>query len=937
MRLLLLHSPDDDDAAKALRSHLEPVCRQHRTEISDTILAAGDDVLRGPEERIRGATHIVVIVSPHLLAWRLWTGAVGAALAGRKPNEVLLVLWKSCVHDGDEVLRRFQPFPEEEPIAQARDAAAALTAVARRIGDRLRVSATGPRLLALGNLPSPEQAILGRERERAALDAALDDRAIHLAVVVGEGGAGKTQLVRTWLDQLQPLYGGADAVISCSIEDQGGRGGPAASAAVGVLLAALGDKPSEDPMASVFRLAQLVRARSTIVVIDGLEPLQDSRGEITDRPMRTLIRELASQMNGGLLVITTRPPCVDLDGFFGARRIDLGPIDPASAVQVLRSRGVHGLEEQLARVSGRLRGHALSLALVADYLVEAHEGDAMAFEGLDLGAQDIDDRGRLDRILSWHERRWAPEERAVLGVVALCEGPATLEVLRAFTLAPAAPGFASALGGRSLPELQRTCTRLERTALLSRSSGGVWDQHPLVRGWWRARLMAVEPAGVRAAHERLFEHHRAQAPRAGGGGERREDLEPLYAAVAHGVQAGRWRESFAVLHDRIREGERHTSLKKHGMVAEDLRAFLSFFERSSLEVRGDLAAPQRHWLENSAGVLLRVHGRAAEAVDLLQRAVRTAAGAGLVAEAAESARNLASVLSLTGDLTKALEACESAVHHADLSGETRARVVARDFRAHLLHRFGRLQDARADFVAIEQIRDGEGAGKMGVAHYPFASQAALFIDLDEVDLACDRARRGVDLTRGGDPDAGSLLNRGLSRRSLGRALAALGKGDEAAEQLEAAVELVRQAGRYDHLAPCHIDCASFWADLDGSRARSHLAEARRVFEGRGFRLIEGDAALTTAHVALLENRLEEAGAALDLASMLLDATRYRLRLPRLHVLQARLAAALGDDPGARSRAELAGRSARDMGLLRRDLWRDIEALPGWSGGAPARA
>ncbi|WP_437960398.1 hypothetical protein WME76_12660 [Sorangium sp. So ce119] len=923
MQVLLLHCQDDDDGARALRPHIEQVCRTEGGEVLDSCLLAGEHVEHGIEERLRAATHVVILVSARLLDWPVWSSVAHRALTHRRSAEVSLVRWRACVDDQDQVLRRFGPILGPASVATAADPDEALVAIARRVGEALRAARLGPRCVALGRLPPPERDIVGREEEKRALDDALVNGAVHVVVVVGEGGAGKTQLVRTWLDGLQPAYGGVDAVISCSIEDQDGGGAPSASAAVSVLLAAVGETPSADPMENVSRLVRRVRDRRTIVVIDGLEPLQDARGKLNDRHMAILVRELASQMCGGLCVITTRPP-FDLEGT-GVRRIDLGPVDRTSAIHVLRSRGVRGSDEQLGRLADRLRRHALSLALVADYLNEAHGGDVLAAEHLDFGAEKLDDGGRIQRILSFYEARLTPEERAVLGVVALCERPADLATLAAVGAHPGASGFAASLSDAPPEELRRTCARLAKTALLLTTDAGAWDQHPLVRGYWRRRLKAGDPAGVRAAHEILFEWFRDQPRRAGEDPGRREDLDPLYAAVAHGVQAGRWSESFQVLHDRIRQGERHTSLKLHGAVAEDRRAFLAFFDRSTFHLRGDLTSWQRHWLENSAGVLLRAQGETSDAVRLLESAVRTADAAGLAAEAAESERNLASVHSLEGDILRALDHVESAVRHADASGELRPRLVARDFRAHLMHRLGRLHDARAAYEEIEQIRERESAGHRGVAHYPFASHAVLLLDLGEVALAHDRAARGIDLSRGDDPDASSLLNRGLSARVLARTLDALGRPDEAMLRFDEAVALVKESGRIDHLTPCHIDCASFWAHRDVDRARRHLDEARRIYEARGFRLVEADAALTTARVALVQNVLDEAVEQLDAAEVLLRKTCYHLRVPWLFLLRARLRGAQGDHAGARRLAELARQEASAMGLQRHDFWRELEA------------
>ena len=63
------------------------------------------------------------------------------------------------------------------------------------------------------------------------------------------------------------------------------------------------------------RLAKLVGHRRTLLVLDGLEPLQNppgaQEGRLRDPSLQALLRELAA-FNMGLCVITTRLPVADL-------------------------------------------------------------------------------------------------------------------------------------------------------------------------------------------------------------------------------------------------------------------------------------------------------------------------------------------------------------------------------------------------------------------------------------------------------------------------------------------------------------------------------------------------------------------------------------------------------------------------------------------------
>jgi hypothetical protein len=63
------------------------------------------------------------------------------------------------------------------------------------------------------------------------------------------------------------------------------------------------------------RLAKLVAHRRTLLVLDGLEPLQnppgEQKGRVREPSLQALLRELAA-FNTGLCVITTRTPVADI-------------------------------------------------------------------------------------------------------------------------------------------------------------------------------------------------------------------------------------------------------------------------------------------------------------------------------------------------------------------------------------------------------------------------------------------------------------------------------------------------------------------------------------------------------------------------------------------------------------------------------------------------
>jgi len=128
------------------------------------------------------------------------------------------------------------------------------------------------------------------------------------------------------------------------------------------------------------RLAKLVALRRTLLVLDGLEPLQNppgpQEGRLREPSLQALLRELAA-FNTGLCVITTRTPVVDIADHehTSALRRNLEQLSSDAGAKLLRAFGVKGEEAELRSASYEFSGHSLALTLLGSYLADAYDGD----------------------------------------------------------------------------------------------------------------------------------------------------------------------------------------------------------------------------------------------------------------------------------------------------------------------------------------------------------------------------------------------------------------------------------------------------------------------------------------------------------------------------------------------------------------------------------
>ena len=188
-----------------------------------------------------------------------------------------------------------------------------------RVETRRRPTRLGPKKISVARLPVTGSDVFGREEDIAFLNDAWTNQDVNVVTIVAWAGVGKSALVNHWLARMAAEhYRSAQIVFGWSFYRQGSSGDT--SSADEFLDAALIWFGDPDPRIGTAwekgeRLAKLVAHRRTLLVLDGLEPLQNppgsQEGRLRDPSLQALLRELAA-FNMGLCVITTRMPVADI-------------------------------------------------------------------------------------------------------------------------------------------------------------------------------------------------------------------------------------------------------------------------------------------------------------------------------------------------------------------------------------------------------------------------------------------------------------------------------------------------------------------------------------------------------------------------------------------------------------------------------------------------
>ena len=586
--------------------------------------------------------------------------------------------------------------------------------------------------------------LIGREDELALLnDAWMKVRQVqtprsHLVTLVAMGGEGKTSLVAKWAAELAHNgWPGCDAVFAWSFYSQGTREQTAASSDLFLAeaLRFFGDAEMAQSSQSAFdkarRLAQLVGERRTLLMLDGLEPLQyaptsPTPGELRDGAMAALLKAL-SVNSQGLCVLTTRHAVADLRNYLQTTVLEhhLLRLSEAAGVQLLQSLGVHGTAPELAALVHDVRGHALSLNLLGTYLRDAHGGDVRKRDQVKLQEADVEEQGghafrAMDAYVQWFaspdknakEAKRGQRAIAALHMLGLFDRPASADCLNALLKRPAIAGLTEAFADITADQRNIVYARLEAAKLLTvnRDATGALlslDAHPLVREYFGKTLMEEQPQAWRDAHCRIYEHlcaitHEGQRPTL-------QDLQPLYQAVVHGCQAGlAQRACDDVYHARIcRQGEGY-SARKLGAFGSDLGAAACFFEQPWSRFAPALREGAQAWLLNEAAFCLRALGRLGESLEPMRVSGEMDVKSERWEGAASSYSNLSELALTLGHiddgLSPALQAAAQAVVYADRSGDAFLQMVFRTTQADALHQAGQQDQALRLFREAEAMQ-----------------------------------------------------------------------------------------------------------------------------------------------------------------------------------------------------------------------------------------
>jgi len=950
-KVFISYSRKDEEWKDRIVTHLKAFVHQGDIILwDDRKIGTGADWFAEIANAMAEASIAICLISAHYLGSDFINKEEIPELRRRRQEEGMLlmpILLSPCAWKAIHWLKGIQMFPgdgfsldEIKPKVQQEKR---LSEFAIQIHKRIKakdfatpitVSAlAAPEKVDISRLPQTGAQLFGRKRELQLLDGIWDSGETNVISLVAWGGVGKSTLVNRWLELMGvENYRGAKRVFAWSFYSQGTKERvTSADKFISEALAWFGDADPKkgSPWDKGKRLAELMQQKKTLLILDGLEPLQSGldfeQGKIKDPALSILVTQIARK-NNGLCVITTRENVPELYRFEKtALQPNLDQISKEAGRASLRVGGVQGTDKQLESASEQFGNHALAINLLASYLHDIsghHIKSASAIPDLDIP----EEKGRQPRrvIAAFEERFGESPQIQVLRVIGLFDRPAPMDAVKAVRKGTKVSGLTDKIKNLTEGKWHNLLDKLRECKLLahkSKHNPDIIDCHPLIREHFGEKLQQSNPEGWRKAHGRLYEYYKGVPEKEYP--DTLEEMEPLFAAVSHGCQAGRHQVTFHdVYWERIIRKEAFVN-DQLGAFGADLAVISCFFEKPWTNPAPGLRDEDKAAVLNYAGFALRALGRLTEAVEPMEAGMELSVKQKNWKNVAINTGNLSELYLTLGEVKKAVDYARQSVEYADKSGNDYTRVDNRTDLADKLHQCGELLEAEKRFVEAESIQ------KERESTYPFLYS---FWNIKLCDLLLtqrkwDSVLVHIDQSEHWMKEYGVLLDNALEKLVLGWAyfLQAVGenRGDYAKSEdfLDQAVYGLREAGTQHHIprgllarAELHRVMRDFektWADLE---------EAKEIAERGEMNLFLADYHLEAARLCLAQGgRLEEAREHFEEAAKRVEEMGYHRRDPEVLLIQAELELAEGKKAAAKKTLKAAERRINEMGCHRWDI------------------
>ncbi len=910
-----------------------------------------DEVPKEIDKQLRDADLLLILMSPAWLSsnWCRKEYELFTSMKGGKNSRVLPVLWaetKELAKSGsnDLIVRELASIQYDdwqnlrhENWTNA-DSQKQIAKLAQRTQEISKAASPliVPPIVPLpivydSNIPNPgSNRFHGRIDELNSLTKYLNDKNVSVVAVLAPAGVGKTNLISEWLIQLRPTYNDSRYVFFWTFYIQGTHNETKDSRSFfDEALRFFKLHPSDNP---VLDLAAKLKEQKSILILDGIEPLQsspesDGHGKFIDPGIRDLLSTMARDGFGpdnGLIVLTSRQPVVELARYNdrGYQPLVLNTLGDDEGAKLLRDLGATGPDKDLRAASREMGGHCLALVLLGNLVRETIIDQNIASRpALPPLFEDPNQGGHALRVMCYYDKvYWDTNDykkRLFLRLLGLFDRPVNFAEIN--LIENDVPHFKE-LNIRTFGEgnTSRLYLSLKNAGLLSIKNEREslekrhWDTHALVRQYFGQLLRDESSETWKEAHRTLFNYYQRMPEK--NLPENLESMQPLYRAIQHGCLAHEYYSAFQLYKKRIARGNKGYSTNELGASKEDAAALSCFFSGDMEKPVPGLNVNDHIYLLGRAAFCLKSIGRIIRSIALRKEQIDFCTKHNKWVNKAESTIYLANTYLAKGDLQLAEESANEAMNLAEQCSNIIHKVNAQSELASVLFYKGDLEGAKKHFHAAEELRrehlpseelplEEHFLNSVAGARYCNLLLACARTDNDR-RVILDRAKKLLQSEKEKYSNPWKVAV-ALGHISIGRALMAMQYQPEAnkiqaQEELDRAVDIIRVAGAMDEHPRVLLTRARFYrSSKKYDLARSDLEYVYEIADRCDMDLYKVDYLIEYSNLLLDEmflngktiqkTVLDEVKINLKMAHDLIKTQGYHLKDAELSMLQARLA------------------------------------------------
>jgi tetratricopeptide (TPR) repeat protein len=691
--------------------------------------------------------------------------------------------------------------------------------------------APGILLPSFNNQTPPEPNFVGRRDELAVITNWYKESKVHIGTLVGWGGFGKSALARRWFDLLKRNKIHPDAIFW-----YGFYRNPYLDRFLDALVGYLSEK--RDLTASwqkVDEIKKHLTEREYLIILDGLEEMQEQAegekyGFMKHPEFTDLLKFIADADFRGLCLITTRTHLSELKTYPQYKELEVERLSIEDGIELLNKIGVKGTEEEKKGLVKEYDGHALSLTLLAEYLVKDFKGNIEKAKEIPPLHEEIHEKlagGKAHRILIWYDKHLTEDRRTFLRIFSLFRGAVGDsefdKVFREYIK----------LSDFHFKELVRDLT--ERRLIQKEEEK--YTTHPLIKGYFEQSFAEEDK---RECHKRIYQYFGEIAPKEAN---TLEEMKPLFEQIYHGCSAGMFDEAVKVYAMKIGgEPSGYKITQKLGAWETALSLIRTFFPNGDLSKMPKVSKKDaQSWLLNAAGLALKNIGRPKEAEELLIKKTKMQIEYKDWENASVGYQNLADLQFRMGELENALNSAEEALKMAEKARSDEDIIDSKAYLGQILYLLGRTKEAEENFKRADELEKKISGHRLygiwGVFYADF------LISENKIDEASDLTQQNIEICK-----ENNWIN-DISR--CHRVLSAIcrKKKDykEAEEHLRTSLEIAKKVGMPSLEIEALIEYGRLYLEKKEYKSAIDTAnQILRLCERTGFKLYEPDAELILA-------------------------------------------------------------------------------------------